>query len=280
MVRIAVVVVLTFLFTAPANAEEQLFEGKPAAHWVKVLEDGDLQGRRKAAWALWNLGPAAAAGAVSLARAIEDEDAYVRGTSAKAIRKLGDGARAAVPVLTGLLLSKREEVRREAAIALFPLGSLVADHVPAITRALSSEDPVVRASAAGCLAGAGPASKAAQEALTKLLDDEDSEAARSGARALAAIDPVGALRHKRREVRIAAMAPHMNGLRFGGAQLFAAIVAVLDDPDPELRSVAANALGNAWLYGQPEQEYLAEAKVRVFGMLEKALASDESIVVR
>jgi len=282
MVRIAVAVMLTLLLGEPASPEEPLFEGKPTARWVETLEKGDLQGRRKAAWALWNLGPAAAAGAVPLARALADEDAYVRDTSAKAIGKLGEGARAAVPVLTGLLLEKREEVRRGAAFALFPLGALLdAGHVPAIARALSSDDPVVRANAAGCLAGAGPAAKAAAEALTRLLDDEDAEAARWGARALAAIDPTGAFGHERREVRIAAMAPHMNGLRTGGgAQVFAAFVAALGDPDEEVRSLAANALGNAYLFAQPSQEYLARAKVRVFGMLEKALAGDESSVVR
>jgi HEAT repeat protein len=232
---------------ARAPAASPAFEGATASEWTQRLASDDVAIRRKAAFALWSLGPAAAAAAPTLAKALGDVDAYVRDTSFRVIERLGADAKPAVAPIAALLASDREEVRQSAASLLFKLGPLAADAVPALTSALESDDGKVRELAAAALGNAGPAASTAWDALEILIDDNVPEVITQATGALARIDLDRALKHSRSEVRVEAMSQLGSTPAGFNVRLLDALLEHLNDPSKDVRAWSANIIGTALL---------------------------------
>ncbi len=244
---------------APAAPGASRSEGETPATWGARLASPDLAERRKAAYALWNLGSTADVAAIPLAKAIADVDAYVRDTAWKTLERLKDAAKPAVPAVAALLADEREEVRQSAASLLVKWGPLAAGALDALTAALASEDATVRQLSAAAIGNAGPAAKAASSALATLLDDDVAEVAAQAAGALARIDRVAALGHARREVRIAAL-QQLNA-EFGvPAPVRDALLPLLGDADRDVRAGAAVVLSSALLASDASSWRAAWAK--------------------
>ena len=136
---------------------------------TELLEDGDLQVRCRAAWALGEMGPAAETAIPALVEALRDKDGLVRCYVASALAKIGP---AAVPILTELLRDKDEHLRRTVAEVVGNIGPEAETAVPALMELLSDEDVFVRQTAARALGNIGPGAKTAVSALTELLKHE------------------------------------------------------------------------------------------------------------
>ena len=183
-----------------------LYEGKSASEWAKLLTAEDVATRKRAAYALWKLGPDAGQAALPLVEAIRDADPYVRATSAKAVERIGSEAvRPVLQELVGEIVDPRPEVSHEAVTLLWRLGPLAAEVVPGFRKGLASEDPVVRANAAAALGNAGDAARSAVREIEKLLADRDEAVRDWSAKSLARIEPARAFASERAEVRLAAL---------------------------------------------------------------------------
>ena len=282
--RIGAAVVCVWLllpFAVPARAAEDpappAFQGKTAAEWIAVLETGDLRGRQQAVWGLFNLAPGCADAAVPLARAVADADEYVRTTAASALVKLGPAAEPAMAVLGGLLANEREEVQREAVSAVYRLGALAGRIVEPLVAALDSPDALIRANAAASRADAGTAAKAAADALSERVEDPDPDVAKWAAIGRAAVDPATAFDHPVKAVRLAAVVLYQNPGSAWDAATLRLLIGRLEDMDSEIRSVAANAIGNAALSMTP---YPPEVVAESASALTACLAEDPAPVVR
>jgi len=232
MRRLLLVVVL--LIPSPARAEEPLYEGHPVAHWGRALADASLEVRRKAAWALWNLGDAAAAAAVPLAHAVVDEDDYVRKTAVAVLNRLREAARPAIPSLEAAMEDRsEEEVRR--------LAWLVARLDPA--GAFGSDREAVRLAAAEEQMEPGEKPEAILRGLLGLLDEVVSANRIPGP-----VDVATSTYAEPPRLRIAAANALGMPRAVGTGELHAAAAAalrklLLGDPDRDVRQQAAWALG-------------------------------------
>jgi HEAT repeat protein len=137
------------------------------------------QVRRKAAWALGQLGDKRAA--LALLEAFKDEKEEVASEAALALSAIGESV---VPSLTRSLSSRRPAVRQMAAEALGQMGPLAVEPLVEIVQNERRPDDVVRA-AAGALGMLGDAR--AVPPLTNLLRARHGRIAQTAARALAAI---------------------------------------------------------------------------------------------
>ncbi len=150
-------VLLACLGPLTARAADSLpaaYRGRSAAQWVEQLSSPDIQARWYAAYALGQIGPAAAEAVGPLARLLQDqrEYEYVRGAAAWALGRVGlPAARSAVPLLIETLSSRHLSVRRNAPWALARLAPAAQDAVPRLRRLLGDEDALVRIQAAGAL---------------------------------------------------------------------------------------------------------------------------------
>ncbi len=237
---------------APAGEEPPAparYEGRTAAEWIPGLSSEDVGARKKAAYALWNLGAAAGEAAAALVRALEDADPYVRSTSAKAVDRIGaEAVRPVLPEITALILDSRQEVRREAAALLWRLGPLAGEIVPGLVKGLASTDPVVRANAAGALGHAGAAAEPAAGALAGLLGDREEQVRTWAAQALARIDPPAAFASERAEVRLAALQCWGEMFDQSGAwkrpEIVEGVLRCTKDSNEQVRGWAMHALDN------------------------------------
>lgn len=124
---------------------------------AEALEDAPNEMTLDTIWAVWHIGPAAAAAAPALSRHLDAADAPTRHAAAKTLALcLGPEALAAVPVL------------REA---------------------LTDPDPDSRAGAAWSLQNVGPPARAAVPDLLQLLHDPDDAVRHAALAALGQIDP-------------------------------------------------------------------------------------------
>lgn len=157
---------------APATGLTQQVKG-----WVEALRDPQAPARWRAAAALWEIGPAAAAAAPALSAALLDSDPSVARAAAEALKRITGGAadvakrRPSVGGQTGssvppALLAALEHgdghAREEAATALGSLSSPKLA-VPPLVHALQDAEPAVRAAAAASLVQIGAALAAARE---------------------------------------------------------------------------------------------------------------------
>lgn len=167
-------------------------------------------------------------------------------------RKLKAGGAAAVPVLASIVETRSTNwgtatVRVTAADLLGELGPAAADAIPALINALSDTDATVRSRAAEALGAVGPGNPQVVGALTAQLKTADARSAarglaRCGAAALTATDAlIALLDNADPDIR-------WNAERtLGKIRATAAIprlVSLLNDPDDQVREHAAEALGD------------------------------------
>lgn len=258
---------------APPSGAEQ-----PVEAWAEDLGPAkETDVRRRAAYALWQLGPKAGAAALALAEALADADPYVRETVRKVCERIeffaAMGAwQKTVPILARLVREdSRTEVRRAAAVLAWRISSVDPDldrFLPLAEEFLEDPDAVVRANGAGILwhlgAGLGrlPAEVARRlrAALAKGLSDPDVEARLWAARGvLGLVDPealpaLSALLEdddaRVREAAVYAIGalPLPEGER--RAETLRPIVRALRDRAPSVRVAAASTLGG---WGTPAE---------------------------
>lgn len=192
---------------AGAEDEPRLHEGRDAASWAADLASGDLDTRRKAAFALWQVGTDARPHVRTVASALRDEDEYVRGTIEKVLIRFEwqrsiDTLASALPELIAALGDERASVRLAAVNLIWnagPIPNVVGgapppkELVPALQEALADEDARIRANAAASLANLQKSAAAALPALRKALGDADPQVRMWTVRALSWIDAVGTL---------------------------------------------------------------------------------------
>ena len=205
---------------APADAQEQLHEGRPLAAWTGDLTRGDGTVRRRAALAL----PAFGAAAVEpLGQAVlSDVDPEVRLDAVKALGALGKVAEPAVPTLAKAMQDRVNFVRRGAAAALGSVGAARPEALDALMHGLVDPDPAVIDNAAHGLLALGAPSVGP---LTRALSDPD----------------VG--------LRQMAVLTLSAGIRFGklrpiGAETVTALIDTLADANSDIRDEAARALAD------------------------------------
>jgi len=274
---------------------------------AKALEDPDSRVRRSAADALGGIGKKASKALPALVAAFDDIDPGVVAAAARATGQLGTRASRAAPDLAGLLDHKDARVREAASASLGMLGRRARQSAPGLNVRLSDPAPGVRAAAAGSLGQLGSRSGASVTDLIRVLGDEDDSVrdAASGAlarmgreavpglvRALqngnpiflqAVVDTLGRIGPAAEPGLSEALLDESTpDIARGYAALALAQIAdrdesvietltrALEDPSPDVRRSAAEALGHAGALANA-----ASAK-----LIEIAIDSRESVLVR
>lgn len=199
---------------------------------VRALEEGNPEARESAIRVLERINwPAVPALVVSL----RHEKARVRADTALALRQIGSGARGAAPALVRAAGDTSPDVRRNAVDALGVIRAEPADVVPPLMKALADPDPRVRWEAASSLGAIRPPAREAVPALIAALRDP-------GTRAPDTVTCVAW--HWRADispVRCVA-ARSLGRIGPGAAAAAPALLELFSDPDPSVRTCAADAL--------------------------------------
>ncbi|MFP6612524.1 MAG: HEAT repeat domain-containing protein [Pirellulales bacterium] len=209
----------------PAAAVQQ--QGLSTKQWIVKLADDDKQVRRRAAYALGQMGPAAAGAVPALTTAADDKNIEVGWYALQALGQIGPAAAAAVPEIIHILKTAeafRNEIgyrplrlngfralgriRADSAEAISLLESTLADpdrHVvvaaafalwqidgrnaclEAIGGELSSQDDDVALAAAMVLLGIGKKAELATQPLVHALGHKGADVRRAASRALSEI---------------------------------------------------------------------------------------------
>lgn len=255
--------------TCQGFAEEATHEGHAAEHWADELASSDMDARRRAVYALFQLDGAARAHVRDLAKALRDSDEYVRTTANRALMrwafgKLIDVLPKALPELIQALGDERDTVRRDAAHLVYLAGPIPnvsggpappAALVAALGQALSDPVSKVRANAAASLGNIAKHSKPALKQLAAAVGDDDATVRRYAVQVMGWIDAPTALPHALKALGDPTAAVRAAALgAIGGApvpmadETIAAIGAVLSDADETVRVAAVNCL---WASGEP-----------------------------
>jgi HEAT repeat protein len=195
-----------------------------------------------------------------LTAALDDSDSAVRLQAARSLGRMGERARRALDPLLAHLTDPDEDVRSTATEAISGLGAAA---VPPLTRLLGSDDARVRAAAAAALGRVNPAEaiRPALDSLIEALEDSDTKVREQVVRVLAGTSYYDRDAFRRLAPRMAD--PLLRGLKhpdvagrraasyafeWAGplcdrdAEIIPALIAALEDPDPEVRKNAAVAL--------------------------------------
>lgn len=196
----------------PAGA----YDGQPVAHWQAALKDTDAKVRRRGAYALGQIGPAAAPAVADLGTALADRQLEVAWYAADALGRIGPEASPAGKALMGVIEEQPGDtvLRRNAVIALGRIGPKAKDALPVLEKLLKSDDAETRVAAA--------------EALRRIARHELSRKI-----LLAELKPTGG------------PGPLAAALALRGSQdavVASALIAVLDSPDADLRRAATETL--------------------------------------
>jgi len=208
------------LVQARATASEALYDGQPVPHWQAALKDSDPKIRRRAAYALGQVGPPAATAAVSdLSTALADRHVEVAWYAADALGRIGPKAAPAVKALIGVIEETPGDavLRRNAVIALGRIG-------PEAKEALSSLETQAKSAD-------GETRVAAGVAQWKITSRPDALAT-----VIAALRPAG-------EPSAFAAALALRGVKEPG--VITALVKLLDSTDDDLRRAATESLGQS-----------------------------------
>jgi HEAT repeat protein len=228
-IAIGAACVIGFVLVALVSAgrETGAAEPKPdprARRLTERLKQSDFEERRRAADALGDIGPAAAAAVPELVESLKDEHVEVHWYALDALGRIGQAATIAVPALSDALTNPRTNrySRRVAARALGRFGPLAADAVAALTKDLDAEDRELRVEAALALWRVS-AEPRAIDALIRLIEGGNNEkgsdsAAFSACLALSEIGP-------------------------SARPSVPTLLAALAGPDADIRRAAARALG-------------------------------------
>jgi HEAT repeat protein len=210
---------------APAAPAPAAATSDGVAGLIAELQSSDVARRKRAAYALFGLGPAARNALPALADALRDDDEYVRTVADKVLatfrmEKAFGALEAVMPELLVGLADPRVEVRRLASGNLWRIGWPTkpppATLAPALIRAFQDPDAAVRARVAGVVVYFAGHLPETYDALKPLATDADA-----GVR-LWSLQALGTLRS-------VDSAPLM--------------IAALSDSDATVRAVAAGNLG-------------------------------------
>lgn len=205
--RLAFVAVVLLLLGAECARAEDETPATKAAALAEHLGTEDTDARRKAAYALWQLGADARHAAPALADALRDDDEYVRSTAERVLARM-DWQRSigtlvsALPELMHALEDPRVSVRLAAANLIWNAGPVpnVAggppppeNLVPALMKALGDTHAGVRANAAAALGNIPAVAGAALPSLRRTLADPDPKVRVWSVRAVCGIDPARGL---------------------------------------------------------------------------------------
>jgi HEAT repeat protein len=247
-----------------------LAEAGPAAREAEAAltlmsRDPDPELRYAAVASLGAIGPEGKAAIEGLARSLSDEDWFVQLAAAQALQNLGERARPAVPALVWALYPRDtvkdfRPVRCGAAmVALSRIDpkakELQGAYQLVIGKLLEDERQGsfgARATGARLLGDCGPAAISTVPALTKLLKDAEGDVRVAVAEALLKIAPeaqsdkalpvlIEALKHPDLLVRRRA-AEALGGRGPQAKDALPALRAVAQDPEPEVRQAAADAV--------------------------------------
>jgi HEAT repeat protein len=230
-----------------------------------ALRDADPDVRAAAVVALGVVVPDGKAAVDGLARALTDDDWFVRFNAAQALEKFGPRAAGAVPALVQAIrpgdpVKDFRPVRCGAAmVALARIDPQSKELETAfrvvIGKLLEDERQGsfgARATGARLLGECGPAARSTSPALAKLLKDPDGDVRVAAAEALLKIAPedhgeaaLGALADGLRHADLLVRVRAADALGGRGAQskgVLAALRAVLQDPEPEVRRAAQEAV--------------------------------------
>ncbi len=169
------------------------FRGKSVTACIKGLRDADASQRRAAAWALFDMGPKAAAATATLAQLLDDDD--VRMPALHALEAIGPQAYPAVPQIARLLKHPDSYFRMGAVLTLARIGCPLDKRVKSGRRspsaqaatvagplagALLDEHPVVARKVATIISALGPAAKLAIPTVITMLESSNRATRASG----------------------------------------------------------------------------------------------------
>ncbi len=230
-----------------------------------ALRDPDPEVRYAAVAALGAIVPEGKAAVEGMARALVDDDWFVRFAAAQALQNLGERAKPAVPALMSAISPKDfikdfRPVRCGAALVALARIEPAAKELEAgfrliVGKLLEDERQGsfgARATGARLLGDCGPAALSTLPALTKLLKDAAGDVRVASAEALLKIAPekqgeaglvvlADALKHPDLLVRRRA-AEALAGRGALARRVLPALNAALQDPEPEVRQAAGDAL--------------------------------------
>jgi HEAT repeat protein len=230
---------------------------------VGTLRGGEAAGRRRAAQALGECGPAAREAVAPLIEALSDADYWVSEMAAVALRKITGapnpesdrrrrGSRepgSPPPAVEKLLAAIQDPGSRwMAVVALGELGPAARDAVPALAEALEDRELSVRWDAAKALGKIGAAAARAVPALTAVLHEQDDAIVRQ--RAVVALGEIGPAARAAVPALIGVLkesAQHLDEhagealVRIGSAAV-PALIEATKDGDPRVRGMAASSL--------------------------------------
>ncbi|NER30843.1 MAG: TIR domain-containing protein, partial [Symploca sp. SIO1C4] len=206
---------------------------------ISALEDQDSDVRQRAAYALGAIGTEAAI--TALISALEDQDSDVRQRAAYALGNIG--TEAAIPALISALEDEDSDVRWRAAEALGKIGSEAA--IPALIRTLEAQDSLVRWRAAEALGKIG--TEAAITALIRVLEDENYSMGESAASALGKIGTEAAITALIRAIEAQDSLVRVSAAsalgKIGSEAAIPALISAVEDQESSVRGSAASALG-------------------------------------
>ncbi len=232
---------------------------------ARALKDKDPEVRYAAVLALGSVGAEGSAAIEGLAQALSDENWFVRFTAAQALQRFGPRAKAAAPALVRALqpadgVKDFRPVRCGAALVALAkidpsaaeLGGAVSLVVEKLLGYEGDGSDGARAIGAEMLGECGPAALAAVPALVKRLKDEEGDVRVKAAEALIKIAPekhaeaalarlAGDLKDADLFVRTLA-AEALGRLGSRAKDVSAALAAAIQDPEPEVRQAARDAL--------------------------------------
>jgi HEAT repeat protein len=263
----------------PASAEPA-YDGKTVAQWIVELSDltsGSENKRRRAAYALGRIGPAAKAAVPALVKAVNDPNMEPRWYAVDALGRIGGDAQVAATIAAAIRNPENDVyVRRNAVKALGRLGAAAEAQAEVLVEQLAAQDPATRAGAALALwqvARRGEAIAALKTMLASSAPDEAFAAClallelRADARA-ALGELIAALGHASPDVRRAA-AKVLGGL---GIEAARAIQAEVERPESAVdRAAAAAALGQIVDQVREQLLYAPETEAAAFDQAVQAL---------
>ncbi|HEY6400782.1 MAG TPA: HEAT repeat domain-containing protein, partial [Blastocatellia bacterium] len=134
---VAFTISFSFLFLIANNPRITSASSDEVSRWLAKLRDKDESVRRRAAYALKEIGPDTKAAVLELIKGLKDNDPYVRRYCAAALGELRLESDLAVPALMESLADTDQKVCAHAAVALAKIGSPA---VPALVKALDRVD--------------------------------------------------------------------------------------------------------------------------------------------
>lgn len=189
----AIIVLGWLLVAAGSQADEPssvAYRGKDVGQWLSMLEDEQAgEARRRAAYALGQIGPAAADAVPALTAALESRSLELRHFAVDALGRIGPAASASVPkIIEGLESTVNDQTfYRNAAIALGRIGPGAKSAETTLQKAMQSEDPVLRVKAATALWQIAQS----ETAVSTLLDIIQSDHVAAACDAVVALHEIG-----------------------------------------------------------------------------------------